>query len=154
MCSRLKEHEIIWIKGKWGGGRGSKQRNVRLVYFSLSVLVSLQQKFGMRVKGFKTTDMLQLNYSRSRQIKQTLPRHGSRTTPKDCHYNFSGSPLLYFHLFLLFVPCTVGLIPPQSGRVQIGICSRPIDSCKLYNNRLYRSYISHNSVFIIKCICV
>ena len=64
-------------------------------------------------KGFKTTDMLQLNYSRSRQIKQTLPRHGSRTTPKKLPLQFLlFSPLLHFpSVPFVCALCKAGLIP-------------------------------------------
>ena len=44
----------------------------------------------------------------------------------------------------------------QSGKgMQIHVCLRPTDSCKLHNNRLYCSCRSHNSVcYSQMCVCI
>ena len=73
---------------------------IRLVYFSPSVLVSLQKILKQCSKGFKTTNKLQLSSAQVDRLftRQTLPRHGSKPTPKE----WSSSPsLLAPPLFIL-----------------------------------------------------
>ena len=93
-------------------------------------------------KRYRTTDKLQLSSAHRSFIRQTLLRHGSRLTPKQ----FSSFLLipLGFPPFILSVPtfvhalCKEGLVPTTSQLkgIQTGLPPRPIENCKLYNNKL------------------
>ena len=110
-------------------------------------------------KGFKTID----NYSSVTAqedrsfIKQTLPTHGSRPTPKE-----SSSQPISASLFLYFLPPSL-VVPVQNRTcthhqsrkgMQMGIHSRPIDSSRLHNNRLCCACLLIIQSVIIRCICV
>ena len=73
--------------------------NVRSVYSSSSVFVSLLQKLEWLTRGFKATDKLQLSSAQADRsfMRQTLPRRWSRLTPKESSFQFLlASPFLYF----------------------------------------------------------
>ena len=94
-------------------------------------------------KGCRTTGKLQLSSALADRsfIRQTLSRHGSWLIPKESSSSFLsillGSPplLLYFLSSFDYALCKVGLVPTPSQwkGMQMDICSRPIDDCKLYN---------------------
>ena len=102
----------------------------------------------------------QTGYSSSRQIfylieDSTLPRCENRPAPKDW------PQALLTSLFILPISswfCPVqnrAYIHHQSGKgLQMGIHSRPIESCRLYNNRLCCACLSHTQSAIIRCMYI
>ena len=95
-----------------------------------------------RTKGFNVTEKLQLSSAQADRsfIRQTLPRQGSRLTPKQSSSLFP----LGFRLSVLpissFCLCSVQIRACTHHQSMKGhansICSRPIDNCKLCNSRL------------------
>ena len=85
--------------------------------------ISLPQFLSCHIKNLeqwskrcRTTDNLQLSSAHGSFIRQTLPRHGSRLTPKEFSSFLSiplGFPLSYFQFLLLAMPCAKqDLYPP------------------------------------------
>lgn len=89
----------------------SKEMSDWFIFLS-QFLSTLQQKFEWGVKGFKTTDMLQLNYSRSEQLNRHSQDMGAGQ-PQSCHYNFSWVSLFILPICSFCLPCAKqGLSPP------------------------------------------
>ena len=119
-------------------------------FISLPQFLSLHNKtLEWGTKGFKTTDKLQLRSAQADRsfIRQTLPRHETRMTAKESCLSLLAC-LFILCLLLLVVPCAkIGFVctTNQWKGMQMDICSRPIDNCKLCNNRLCLFISSHNS---------
>ena len=120
------------------------------LFLSLGSYLIARKIWKDRLKGFKKQTSYSSVIAQADRsfIKQTLPTHGSRPTPKE-----SSSQPISASLFLYFLPPSL-VVPVQnrtcthhqSGKkMQMGIHSRLIDSCKLYNNRLFHMS-SNNSV--------
>ena len=107
-------------------------------------------------KRCRTTDKLQLSSAHRSFRRQTLPRR-EQAGPKGVLILPIDSSWLT--PFILPVPsfgyalCKVGLIPTtiQWKGINMGIPSRPIDYCKLYNNRLCCLCLPIIQSVIIKC---
>ena len=104
-------------------------------------LISKTKIWNNGLKGLKQqTSYSSVPLKQTDLLLDTLPRHGSRLTPKQ----LSSSSLLA-SLFLYFLSpssgcaqCKIGLVPTisQGKVIEMGIHSRPTGNCKLYNNRL------------------
>ena len=133
---------------------------VRSVYFSPPVLVSLQEKFEvMKLKDLKQQTSCNSVTAQAGLffIRQTLPSHGSRPTPKSHPSNpFWFCPFYTSHLLLWLYPmqnraCT---LYQSRKRMQIGICSRPTHNCMLCNNSLCYVCLPIIQSVIIRCLYV
>ena len=112
---------------------------VRLVYFSLSVLVSSPRKVWN--DGLKCLKQQKSYSSVTAQADRILDRYTQDLgagRPQSSYPNVPSwlPPFYTSHLLLLVCPCKIGLVPTTSQwkGMQMGICSRPIDSCKLDNS--------------------
>ena len=128
-----------------------------MVYFSPSILVSLQKNLKQCSKGFKTTNKLQLS---SAQVDKSFIRHsqdmGAGQLQGSCppfHTSWLPAPaFLYFPFPLFGCPCAKqGLYPPPVNERE---CKWAYVQSKLYNTRLCCVCLPIIQSVISRCIYV
>lgn len=130
-------------------------------FISLPQFLSPQNKNLEQTKGFKTTDKSQFRLAQAADL--LLDRYSQNVEAGRSQRSHRNDPCWFPLLYFPSPPFDCALCPVQNRActhhqsrkgMQLGIRWRPIDNCKLYNNRLCCVCLPIIQSVVIRCICM